>query len=163
MLSQDRRTLKAIGFVAHLSEANCFVPDCAQLSALLCSSSRCELTQRHASESPCKHPPIHPNRSGEGHTAELACFWCCSCFWECPLVWGGIFPPLPIFAKGNLKIMPFFFFPYECKLSLAFQHSSGMLLFPLPFWPVLFVVKSLCHSVSSVSYCSLAHECFPST
>lgn len=66
--------LKAVGFVAHLSEANCFVPGCAQWSALLCSSSRCELTQRHASESPSKHPAAHPDPSGEGHTAQLACF-----------------------------------------------------------------------------------------
>lgn len=56
MLSQDRSAHKAVGFVAHLGEANCFVTDCAQLSPLLCSSFRCEVTLRHASESPLKHP-----------------------------------------------------------------------------------------------------------
>lgn len=38
----------------------------------------------------------------------------------------------------NRALTPPFFFSYKSKLSLAFQHSSGMLLFPLPFWLVLF-------------------------
>lgn len=114
---------------------------------------------------PSNTPSIYPNQSGEWHTAELAWFWCCSCYWEHLLVCGGVSPPPPphFFAKGNLEILPFFFFFYQSELSLAFQHSSGMLLFSLPFRPVLFVVKSLCHSVSSVFYCSLAHECFSGT
>lgn len=163
MLSQDRSMHKAVGFVAHLSEANCFVTDCAHLSPLLCSSFRCELTQRHASESPHRHL-IYLPKSVWG-MAELAWVWCWFLLLGTAFDLGGrsiFFSPPQFFSKGNLKILPFFSF-YQSKLSLAFQHSSGMLLFPLPFRPVVFVVKSPCHSVLSVFYCSVAHECSTET
>lgn len=55
--------------------------------------------------------PIYPpNQSGEGHIAQLACFWCCSCFWERPLVWGCTFnPPFISLPKAIWKSCPFFF------------------------------------------------------
>lgn len=152
---------KAVGFVAHLSEANCFVTDCAHLSPLLCSLFRCELTQRHASESPLKHLIYLPKSIWR--MAELAWVWCCFCYWEHLLIWGEVcfFPPSFLFQRQfeNLALFSF----YESKLSLAYQHSSGMLLFPLPFRPVVFVVKSPCHSVLSVFCCSLPHECSTGT
>lgn len=64
-------------------------------------------------------------------------------------------------CQGQFENLAIFF--YQPKLSLAFQHSSGMLLFPLRFRLVTFVVKSQRHSVSSVLYCSLLCECFVGT
>lgn len=125
---------------------------------LLCSSFRCDLTQRHASESPLERPLYLPkpiwstaySRAGMGLVLLFLLGTSLG-------LWGQFFPPPHFIAKGNLEIL--LFFCCQCKLSLAFQHSSGMLLFPPPFRPVLFVVKSPCHSVSSV-FCSLPHECF---
>lgn len=168
MVSQDSRTHKAVGVVAHLGDANCFVKDHAQLSPLLCSLFRCELTQRHASESPLKYP-IYLPKSGERHMAELACFCCCFWDWEHLLVFGFSFSFFFFFffhvcsflCQRQFENLAIFF--YQPKLSLAFQHSSGMLLFPLRFRLVTFVVKSQRHSVSSVLYCSLLCECFVGT
>lgn len=115
MVSQDSRTHKAVGVVAHLGDSNCFVKDHAQLSPLLCSLFRCELTQRHASESPLKYP-IYLPKSGTAYgrvglflllllrlgTSFLFLFWF--------LVFFSFFFSMFVhfFAKGNLKILRFF-------------------------------------------------------
>lgn len=151
MLSQDRSTHKAVGFVAHLSEANCFVTDCAQLSPLLCSSFRCELTQRHASESPLKHPVYLPKSIWRMAYGRVGMVLVLLLLLGTSFGLWGCFPAAsPSFlCQRQFGNLAGFFFFYQSELSLAFQHSSGMLLFSLPFRPVLFVVKSLCHSVSS--------------
>lgn len=112
MLSQDRSMHKAVGFVAHLSEANCFVTDCAHLNPLLCSSFRCELTQRHASESPLKHLISLPK--SVWRMAELAWVWCCFLLLGTSFDLRGegyFFSPPQFFSKGNLKILLYFFLP----------------------------------------------------
>lgn len=168
MVSQDSRTHKAVGVVAHLGDSNCFVKDHAQLSPLLCSLFRCELTQRHASESPLKYP-IYLPKSGTAYgrvglflllllrlgTSFLFLFWF--------LVFFSFFffHVCSFLCQRQFENLAIFF--YQSKLSLAFQHSSGMLLFPLRFRLVTFVVKSQRHSVLSVLYCSLLCECFVGT
>lgn len=109
MLSQDSRTHKAVGVVAHLGDTNCFVKDHAQLSPLLCSLFRCELTQRHASESPLKYPIYLLNLGNSiwqsWHVFVVALetgnIFCCFFF--------SFFSTFAhFFAKGNLKILHFF-------------------------------------------------------
>lgn len=162
MLSQDSRTHKAVGVVAHLGDTNCFVKDHAQLSPLLCSLFRCELTQRHASESPLKYPIYLLNLGNSiwqsWHVFVVALetgnIFCCFFFLF-------FFHICSFLCQRQFENLAFFF--YQSKLSLAFQHSSGMLLFPLRFRLVTLVVKSQCHSVLSVLYCSLVCECFVGT
>lgn len=161
MLSQDRSAPKAVGFVAHLSEANCFVTDCAQLSPAVFILQVWPDTKTCQWESP-RTPPLLPkpiwstaySRAGRGLVLLFLLGTSLG-------LWGGFFSPSHFIAKGNLEIL--LFFCRQCKLSLAFQHSSGMLLSPPPLRPVLFVVKSPCRSVLSVFYCSLPRECFAGT
>lgn len=153
MLSQDSRMHKAVGFVAHLGDANCFVKDV--LSRVLCCV-HCSAVNWHK-DMPVR---VHSNTPFIYLNLDYGIWQ----RWHVLLIaldtgnifWFGV--GLVFFLNICSFLCQFLF--CHSKLSLAFQHPSGMLLFSLRFRLVTYVVKSQCHSVLSVLYCSLLHECF---